>query len=97
MTRGVRFAGWIAQADGRPHLAFRFLNAVEAEHRRIRYVDPPSDIARSTRALASARGMLDDMSRDTPTKDAERTSLPTVLNEAVDYLHEVAVGLPSSG
>lgn len=97
MTRGVRFAGWIAQADARPHLALRFLNAVEAEHRRIRYVDPPSDIARSTRALTSARGVLDDRSRDTPTKDAEGASLPTVLNEAVDYLHEVAVGLPSSG
>jgi hypothetical protein len=41
--------------------------------------------------------VLDDRSRDTPTKDAEGASLPTVLNEAVDYLHEVAVGLPSSG
>lgn len=90
MTRGLRFAGWIAQAGGRPRLALRFLTAVATEHRRIRYVDPPPDAARSARELTAARGMLDDTLRDTLIGDAERAPFPTILDEAIAYLHEVA-------
>jgi len=94
MSRGLRFAGWIAQADGRAQLALRFLTASDAEHRRIHYVDPPSDAARSAQALTEAAESLGDEERDEVARAGGNAPFAVVLNEAVAYLHEVARGRP---
>ncbi len=90
MSRGLRFAGWIALDHGRGDLAVRFLTACEAQHQLIHYVDPPADVARSARALTEARALFDDAERDALTTAAVHTPFAEVLNEAVDYLHGVA-------
>ena len=90
MSRGLRFAGWIALADGRGDLAVRFLTVAEAEHQRIHYVDPPADAARSGRALDEARHLVDEVAVAAVTAAAEEASFSAVLDEAVDYLNEVA-------
>ena len=90
MVRGLRFAGEIALAHGRSDLAVRFVTAAEAERQRIHYVDPPAEATRAAHALTEARRMLDDAERETPTHAAEHAPFATVLNEALDYLHDVA-------
>ena len=92
MARGLRFAGWIALADGRSDLAVRFQTAAEAEIQRIGFVDPPAEAAQAANALTEARQSLGDAKQDTPTNPAEHGPFATVLNEAVDYLHDIAEG-----
>lgn len=94
MSRGLRFAGWIAQAEGRPRIALRFLTAAQSEHRRIGFVDPPSDAARSTHALTEVRELLGDAEADAVTRGAANVAFLVILNEAVEFLHEVVEGRP---
>ena len=92
MARGLRFAGWIALADGRSDLAVRFQTAAQAEFQRIGFIDPPAEAAQAAHALAEARRLLGEAEQDTPTNRAEQAPFATVLNEAVGYLHGVAEG-----
>jgi hypothetical protein len=92
IARGLRFAGWIALADGRSDLAVRFQTAAEAEFQRIGFVDPPAEAAQAAHALAEARQLLGEAEQDTPANRAEQAPFATVLNEAIGYLHEVAEG-----
>jgi predicted ATPase/DNA-binding SARP family transcriptional activator len=93
MLRGIRFAGWIALASGRSDLAIRFMTVVEAQHRRIGYVDSSADAARSAHALTEAGRMLGETERDALTRAAVDAPLAEVLNEAVDYLSQVSEDL----
>ncbi len=92
IARGLRFAGWIALADGQSDLAVRFQTVAEAEFQRIGFVDPPAEAAQAAHALAEARHLLGEAEQDTPTNRAEQAPFATVLNEAVGYLREVAEG-----
>jgi hypothetical protein len=92
IARGLRFASWIALADGRNNLAVRFQTAAEAEFQRIGFVDPPAEAAQAAAALAEARQLLGEAEQDTPTNRAEDAPFATVLNEAIGYLHQVAEG-----
>ena len=92
IARGLRFAGWIALADGQSDLAVRFQTAAEAEFQRIGFVGPPAEAAQAAHALAEARHLLGEAEQDTPTNRAEQAPFATVLNEAVGYLREVAEG-----
>jgi hypothetical protein len=92
IARGLRFAGWVALADGRSDLAVRFQTAAEAEFQRIGFVDPPAEAAQAANALAEARQSLGDAEQDTPANRAEHGPFAAVLNDAVGYLHQVAEG-----
>ncbi len=94
MSRGLRFAGWIAQANGHSARALRFLTAAEAEHHRIHFVDPPADAVRAADTLAVASGALSHAEGRAISKLAERAPLAEVVDEAVDYLQETAADHP---
>ena len=90
MVRGLRIAGWIALAHGHNDLAVRFVTAAEAERQRIDYVDPPAEATRATQALTEAQRLLGDAEQDPPTQAAQHAPFTTVLNQALDYLHDIA-------
>ncbi len=90
LARGLRFAGWIALAHGHNDLAVRFATAAEAERQRIHYVDPPAEATRAAHALTEAQRLLGDAEQVPPTKAAQHAPFTTVLNQALDYLHDLA-------
>lgn len=90
MTRGLRFAGWIAQSNDDPSTALRFMVVADAEHRKIGFVDPPADVARAAREMSEAGAALSHTEGDAITQAATDAPLASVVDEAVDYLRQVA-------
>jgi tetratricopeptide (TPR) repeat protein len=90
MTRGLRIAGWIAAAQGRNDLAFRFMTVSDEHHRRMGYSDPPADAVRSRDALASVAQRLGDAERESLAGAAVGVSLADAVREAIGYLSEAA-------
>jgi predicted ATPase/DNA-binding SARP family transcriptional activator len=92
MTRGLRFAGWVARSNRDPAAGLRFMVAAEAEHQRMGFVDPPDDAARATRETAEAVAGLSPEERDAIMQAAADATLASVVDEAVDYLRRLALG-----
>ena len=92
MTRGLRFAGWIAASNGDPGAGLRFMAATDAEHRRMGFVEPPADAARAEREIAAAGAALSPEERDTVTQAATNAPLNSVVDEAVAYLRRCVRG-----
>lgn len=90
MTRGLRFAGWVALAEGRSDLAVRFLTASEAEHRRIGFVDPPVQAERVEHSIAAMRRELGDAEYKLLRDAATASAFDTQLVDAIDYLNELS-------
>lgn len=86
LSRGLRFASWIAAAAKDADIALRFMTAAEAEHRRIGFVDPPADAARSARCLDEAAASLAAGELQAPTIAGEDAPFSEVVDDAVDYL-----------
>ena len=77
-------------AHGHSDLAVRFATAAEAERQRIHYVEPPAEATRAAQALTEAQTLLDDAKQDPPTQAAQHAPFTTVLNQALDYLNDLA-------